>query len=152
MSDNSSSIETYVQELRMACKGGEDIPDIILEVPNIFCTMQRLLKDEDLDNDKRLMVFAALGYFFIPDDLFPEEELGQIGYIDDVILCLTIFQEIAETPLGKFTLRRNWELTGALDEVLGPKLDQLITEYPKHYVKVLDHVGLLPNDVDLDIY
>lgn len=152
MSENFSSIENYVQELQIACKGGENIPDIILEVPNIFITMQGLLKDDDLDNNKRLLVFAAIGYFFIPDDLFPEEELGQIGYIDDMILCLTIFQEIAETPLGKFTLKRNWALQEKLEEVLGPKLDQLIEQYPKQYVKVLDHVGLLPNDVDLDIY
>lgn len=151
MSKSISSIVSYIQELKRDCKGGEGIPDIISEVPNIFITLQRLVKDKDLDNNNRLMVFAAIGYFFIPDDLFPEEELGQIGYVDDVILCLTIFREISLTPLGQTALIRNWVVQKDINEVIGEILTNLTEDYPEQYLKVLDHVGLLPDEVDLDI-
>ena len=44
-------------------------------------------------------LFCAIGYFFIPDDLFPEEIHGQIGYIDDVLLALCIFELIQSDNL-----------------------------------------------------
>lgn len=144
-----SSINSYIQELRESCCGGEGLPEIIKEVPQIFLTMQSLIKDRDMTSENRLLIFAAIGYFFIPDDLFPEEELGQIGYVDDIILCLTIFNEIASDALGKEALRRNWKLNSDLEFTLTDELFALKKEFRAQYLNVLTYVGLLPDNYDI---
>jgi uncharacterized membrane protein YkvA (DUF1232 family) len=145
-----SSIDSYIRELRQSCSGGEGLPDIIKEVPNIFLTLQSLIKDKDISSENRLLIFAAIGYFFIPDDLFPEEELGQVGYIDDIILCLAIFQEVRSTNLGKEALRRNWKLeTEDIDNVLTNIYDELKKDYREQFINVLTYVGLIPDDYDI---
>lgn len=144
-----SSIDSYVQELRESCSGGDGLPDIIKEVPQIFLTLQSLIKDRDISSENRLLIFAAIGYFFIPDDLFPEEELGQIGYIDDIILCIAIFIEIRNTNLGKEALRRNWKVKLDIDEVLTTIYDELKKDYREQFIKVLTYVGLIPDDYDI---
>lgn len=154
MSDNkkfNSSIEIYKEELLESCVGGKDIPEIIKEVPYIFETLSKMIKDVDLTNEQRMLSYATIGYFFIPDDLYPEETLGQIGYVDDVILSLTIFNEIRSNNLGKDILNRNWTLNLGIDEVMDIIYPSLIKSFPKEYVDVLDHVGLLPNEIDLVI-
>ena len=147
----NSSVEKYRKELEQNCQGGEGLPDIIKEVPQIFTTLESLIRDKDLSNKERLKVFAAIGYFFIPDDLFPEEILGQEGYIDDVILCLAIFNEINRTDNGNEVLKRNWTSTRSIEEMLEKDLPFLMIKFPKQYIGVLDHFGLLPDDIDIDL-
>lgn len=141
------SIEDYRKELETSCTGGEGIPKLVEAVPAIFDTLESLIKDPDLSNKERTLVFAALGYFFIPDDLFPEEKLGQAGYIDDVILSLCIVQSIAESNAGKKVVARNWKLTQSMDDVFGNQLPSIIQSHPSEYVGVLSHFGLLPEDI-----
>lgn len=145
-----SSINAYRNELRANCTGGKGIPDIVRYVPDIFDTLEQLIRDPDLTNHERTLTFAALGYFFIPDDLFPEEELGQAGYIDDAILSLCIIKGITQEVQGRNAVLRHWKLEQDMEEVLGPQLSKLIQEHPEEYVGVLDHFGLLPENVDLD--
>ena len=97
------------------------------------------------------MVFAAIGYFFIPDDLFPEEKLGQIGYIDDIILSLHIINEISRSIYGYDKLLRNWKLEISIDDALVTILPELMKNYPKESIGVLDYLGLIPDELDIDI-
>ena len=145
------SIELYKKELQESCIGGKGIPGIIKEVPNIFETITKLIKDLDITNEERMLSYAAIGYFFVPDDLYPEEILGQIGYIDDVLLSLTVFQEIRSTMMGAEALERNWCLNFGVEEVLDTIYPSLIKKYPKEYISVLDHIGILPDNIDLVI-
>jgi uncharacterized membrane protein YkvA (DUF1232 family) len=139
-----SSIETYRAELSASCVGGEGIPDIVSQVPAIFDTLEQLIRDPDITNQHRTLVFAALGYFFIPDDLFPEEELGQVGFIDDIILSLCILHEIRFTVQGNNAIKRHWKLKITIEDALGTHLSQLIKDYPVEYSTTLNHFGLLP--------
>lgn len=143
-----SSIETYRTELAASCVGGKGIPDIVSQVPAIFDTLEQLIRDPDLTNQQRTLVFAALGYFFVPDDLFPEEELGQVGYIDDIILSLCILNEIRLDVQGKNAIKRHWKLTIEVEDAFGTHLSQLIKDYPLEYTTVLSHFGLLPDTPD----
>lgn len=143
-----SSIETYRSELAANCVGGQGIPEIVGQVPAIFDTLEQLIRDPDLTNQHRTLVFAALGYFFVPDDLFPEEELGQVGYIDDIILSLCILNEIRLDVQGKHAVKRHWKLAIAVEEAFGKHLSQLIKDYPMEYTTVLSHFGLLPDTPD----
>lgn len=146
-----TSIILYRQYLKENCIGGEGLPEIIKEVPNIFSTLESLIRDKDLQSNERLMVFAAIGYFFIPDDLFPEEKLGQIGYIDDIILSLHIINEISRSIYGYDKLLRNWKLEISIDDALVTILPELMKNYPKESIGVLDYLGLIPDELDIDI-
>lgn len=143
-----SSIDSYIIELTNSCKGGKGVPDIITEVPNIFKTLQGLIKDKDISTKNRLLVFACIGYFFIPDDLYPEEELGQIGYIDDILLSLTIFKEIMSSPIGYNALKRNWCLGLEIENVVFERLPNLIMDFKIEYIDVLEYVGIIPENLD----
>ena len=145
------SIKKYRQQLKKSCTGGDGIPDIIKEVPAIFDTLEQLIKDEDIGSENRKMIFCAIGYFFIPDDLFPEEKLGQIGYIDDVILALCVFELIESDSLSKQSLKRAWRLNDDIETVLTEQLPRLKKEYRNEYITVTEHVGLYPEylaDID----
>jgi uncharacterized membrane protein YkvA (DUF1232 family) len=142
-----SGIELFIEELRTSCTGGKNIPDIIKEVPSLFSTLYRVLKDVDLNADDRLIVYGAIGYFFVPDDVYPEEIHGQIGYIDDVILSLYILNEINNSVLGSEILKRNWDSNINIEQ-LENHLADLQEKYPSIYIDVLSHIGLIPNEVD----
>lgn len=144
-------LENYRRELEKTCLGGEGIPDIIKEVPAIFDTLGKLIKDQDLSSEHRKIVFCAIGYFFIPDDLFPEEIHGQIGYIDDVLLALCIFEVIQSDNLGRQSLIRSWCLNEDIEVVLNNELPKLKKEFRKEFISVTEHIGLYPEylaDID----
>ena len=67
-------------------------------------------------------LFLCYRTFFIPDDLFPEEIHGQIGYIDDVLLALCIFELIQSDNLGRQSLIRSWCLNEDIEVVLNNEL------------------------------
>jgi len=148
----TNSIEKYRLELEQSCsKIDDDIPKIIKEVLNIFKTLESLINEKDLTNKQRINLFAAIGYFFIPDDLFPEEELGEIGYVDDIILALTILKEIQDSAHGNDIINRNWRLGISKEEIFGTELPKLIKNYPKQYIAVIDYFGLMPDEIDIDL-
>ena len=116
----------------------------------IVDSLESLIQEKDLTNKQRIKLFAAIGYFFIPDDFFPEVELGEIGYIDDIILSLTILKEINDLENGGVILNRNWKLQLNKEELFSIELPKLIKEYPKQYITVLDYFGLLPEEFVID--
>ena len=141
-----SAFKRYISELETECIGGEGIPDIIKEVPNIFKTLTALLEDEDIRVENRRLVFLAVGYFFIPNDSYPEEIHGQIGYIDDVMLCLEIFQTITKTKTGYSALQRCWALEMDQDETLEVTYPEIQNVYAEQYIDVMNYVGLTPEN------
>ena len=147
----NTSIEKYRIELEKSCSSADNnLPNIIKEVSSIFKTLESLIHEKDLTNKQRINLFAAIGYFFIPDDFFPEEELGEIGYIDDIILSITILKEIKDSPNGDDILKRNWKIQMTQEEIFDIELPSLIKAYPKQYITVLDYFGLLPDEFEID--
>ena len=147
----NTSIEKYRIELEKSCSSTDNnLPNIIKEVSSIFKTLESLIHEKDLTNKQRINLFAAIGYFFIPDDFFPEEELGEIGYIDDIILSITILKEIKDSPNGDDILKRNWKIQMTQEEIFDLELPSLIKAYPKQYITVLDYFGLLPDEFEMD--
>mgnify|MGYP001080573665 CR=1 FL=1 len=145
------SISNYRKELKETCVGGEGLPDIIKDVPAIFDTLEKLIKDEDISSENRKVIFCAIGYFFIPDDLFPEETLGQIGYIDDIILALCVFEQVQADNLGRQSLQRSWCLEKDIDVLLNEELPKLKHDFRDEFIAVTEHIGLYPEylaDID----
>ncbi|MDG1147632.1 MAG: DUF1232 domain-containing protein [Crocinitomicaceae bacterium] len=149
--NKSNAFDQYKEELIRDCIGGDDIPEIIKEVPRIFDTLLGLLEDRDLSNENRLMVLAGVGYYFIPNDLYPEETLGQIGYVDDVLLCLEIFNQISNTPLGMTLLERHWKLKIEIQSTLDSLFESLRSKYSEQYIDVVNYVGIFDDDLEIPI-
>ncbi len=89
----------------------------------------------------RLKLFAVMGYFVLADDLYPESVYGAEGFIDDVMLALTVIAEVGEEN-GRSALEAHWksevkELAKCLDEYL----PAMIEERYDLYQRVMDYMG-----------
>lgn len=82
-----------------------------------------------------------MGYFIAPYDLYSEETFGAIGYVDDLILSLTVLNEI-KNELGIEPIYELWD--GDLDELLTlleSGLKKISTAYPELREKVLKYLS-----------
>ena len=70
---------------------------IIRKAPELYSLAVKLLNDVKITKAIRLKLLCAIGYFVIPNDIFPEDEHGPIGYVEDIMLLIYIFREINNT-------------------------------------------------------
>jgi uncharacterized membrane protein YkvA (DUF1232 family) len=70
--------------------------------------MTRLLDDPALPKGMSPLVIAAMAYFIKPGDIIPEENLGPVGYVDDIFLCAFV-ADLVRKLSGDKILIRNWD-------------------------------------------
>ena len=135
--------ENFVEVLRENVKDYEgDYKDIICRAPELYELACKLLNDSKITKDYRIKLLGAIGYFIIPDDLYPEDEHGPIGYVEDIMLLQHIFREIND-KFHKKPLVRNWSGTEEeLTLLLGKKHKELTEAYPVLYKEVLSYTGV----------
>jgi uncharacterized membrane protein YkvA (DUF1232 family) len=115
---------------------------IIQKAPMLYETAVNLLRDAQVHSNIRLKLLAAIGYFIIPNDIFPEEEHGAIGYVEDIMLLIHIFREINNSK-GKLPLLRNWPGTESeLIETLGINFEELKVAFPMIFEEALKFSGI----------
>ena len=113
-----------------------DFKEVILNAPKLYSLATELLKSSEITGQFRMQLLAAIGYFLIPDDIFPEEEYGPIGYVEDIMLLQYIFRNI-NSELGKAVLLDAWnDNEELLKELLG-----------SHYLSLKENYKWLHNDV-----
>ena len=116
--------------------------EIIQKAPLIYDTAVKLLKDVKVTSQFRQKLLAAIGYFIIPNDIYPEDEHGPIGYVEDMMLLIYIFREINNSK-GKTPLLRNW--SGNEEELsllLGRDFEILKEAYPLLFEEVIKFTGV----------
>ena len=107
----------------------------------LYRTITTLISDNDLPRDIRAKLFAIVGYFVIPDDFYPEEELGPIGYIDDLMLVIFILREILELESYE-KLEAVWE--GDIEDlkrIIEVEYDLIVTQNIELYKDLIDFMG-----------
>ena len=109
--------------------------------PTVYACVVGLLNDPGTPQRMRLKLFAVMGYFVLADDLYPESVYGAEGFIDDVMLALTVISEVGEEN-GRSALAAHWksevsELANCLDEYL----PAMIEERYDLYQRVMDYMG-----------
>ena len=67
----------------------------ILLLPSLYDTLTNLLGSEDVPQSIRSDIYLAMGYLFHADDIFPEEEHGPLGFIEDLLLILVVLRKCA---------------------------------------------------------
>ena len=70
--------------------------NIIHLLPRLYDLLSALLKSVDLPQEYRKEIYLTMGYLFYPDDVYPEEIHGPIGFIDDIMLILVVLKKIAD--------------------------------------------------------
>ncbi len=109
-------VERFYEKLRtlvknklakFAGKYGEEGAKILLMFPDLVILLWRLVKDERVSPEKKVMLVAVLTYIIVPTDLLPESVLGVIGYADDIFIALYVLNELINN-IGEDVIRDNW--------------------------------------------
>ncbi len=115
---------------------------VIKKAPLLYETAVKLLRDVQVHSHLRLKLLSAIGYFIIPNDIYPEDEHGPIGYVEDIMLLIHIFREINNSK-GKAPLVRNW--SGNEEELgllLGRDFEELKKAFPMLFEEVIKFTGI----------
>ena len=115
---------------------------IIRKAPELYALAVKLLNDVKITKAIRLKLLCAIGYFVIPNDIYPEDEHGPLGYVEDIMLLIYIFREINNTK-GKLPLLRNWD--GNEEELillLGHDFEELKAAFPMLFEEVIKFTGV----------
>jgi uncharacterized membrane protein YkvA (DUF1232 family) len=100
-----------------------------------------MLFDSNLEQKYRSMVLVSVGYFIIPQDLYPEEDLGPVGFIDDLMLLIFVLRAIEE-EYGIDELLMYWDDNSEnLEYLLREGFDSLLKDNMMLYNEVIDFVG-----------
>ena len=65
----------------------------ILMIPILYDALCSLLKSTTLPQSLRADIYLTFGYLYYPEDLYPEEELGPLGFLDDLMLILVVLRK-----------------------------------------------------------
>lgn len=100
---------------------GRPAADALLLVPDVFMLLLRLALDRDVPRSTRAMIGGALAYFVLPVDLLPEAFLGPAGYMDDLVLALSVLTTAFGRDLEPWT-RKYWSGRESFRKVIGDVL------------------------------
>ena len=98
-------------------KWGERTADALLLVPDVFMLLTRLALDKEVPKETRALIGGALAYFILPIDLLPEAFVGPVGYLDDLVLALTVLSQAFSGDLEPFA-EKYWSGSEKLRKVM----------------------------------
>lgn len=108
-------IHEYVEE-----KGGSLGPataDALLLVPDVFVFLVRLVLDPAVPKRQRALIGSAIAYFILPVDLLPEGIIGPAGYVEDLVLAITILSQAFGSDLEPWA-EKYWSGSQSLRKVM----------------------------------
>ena len=75
--------------------------EFILLLPDLYSLLCKLLDSKDLPIQLRADIYLCIGYLYHPQDIFSEEEHGTLGFLDDLMLILTVLRKcVIQEELG----------------------------------------------------
>ncbi|SVE53401.1 uncharacterized protein METZ01_LOCUS506255, partial [marine metagenome] len=69
--------------------------EYLLLLPALYDTLRSIIKSETLPLSIRSDVYLTIGYLFYPDDIYPEEKHGPLGFLEDLMLILVVLRKCA---------------------------------------------------------
>jgi uncharacterized membrane protein YkvA (DUF1232 family) len=115
--------------------------EIVRQSPKIFVLVNDLLFDRNLNQKHRTMLLTSIGYFMLPQDLYPEDTLGPIGFIDDLMIILFVLREIKD-EYGIDEIMMYWKSERELlENLLNEDFNLLLSENMALYNEVIQFVG-----------
>jgi uncharacterized membrane protein YkvA (DUF1232 family) len=115
--------------------------DVIKMSPEIYTLVTDLLFDRNIDQKHRTKLLVSAGYFLLPYDLYPENTLGPIGFIDDLMVIIFVLRGIRD-EYGIDELMMYWKSDKeSLNKILNEWFNDLLTENMTLYNEVISFVG-----------
>lgn len=104
----------------------------ISQIPGLVLRMMDAVKDARIPATRRAAIASVLAYFAQPHDLFPEEESGLYGLLDDAILLRAgILEYLQELPQPELDLDHERHFVGILISLtpasVRPAIQQMIS-------------------------
>ena len=108
-------------------------------VPATGKLLYRLVRDERVDEKKRLAAVAALAYAVLPFDLIPDK-LPLIGRVDDVVIGAAAIHALLEEA-GEEIIAEHWEAGDSSLDALRSGVEMVAGLVPKPLRRILRPAG-----------
>ena len=114
--------------------------DQIKLLPQLYQLLCDLLSSSDIHQYSKSDIYLTMGYLFYPDDVYPEEQHGAIGFIDDLMLIIHTLNN-AINRSGKNAVYNHWNDDYSLSLLCQEDFANMSDEYNSLYLEVLNMVG-----------
>jgi uncharacterized membrane protein YkvA (DUF1232 family) len=116
----------------------------ILMIPILYDALCSILKSTILPQSLRADIYLTFGYLYYPEDLYPEEELGPLGFLDDLMLILVVLRKCAiKEKIGiEFIEEHITGLDYSVNQLLTSDFDTITNENKKLFDELLSVTGM----------
>ena len=116
----------------------------ILMIPILYDALCSILKSTILPQSLRADIYLTFGYLCYPEDLYPEEELGPLGFLDDLMLILVVLRKCAiKEKIGiEFIEEHITGLDYSVNQLLTSDFDTITNENKKLFDELLSVTGM----------
>ena len=116
----------------------------ILMLPKLYDALCSILKSTTLPQTLRADNYLTFGYLYYPEDLYPEEELGPLGFLDDLLLILVVLRKCAiQEKIGiEFIEEHITGLDYSVNQLLTSDFDMIANENKKLFDELLSVTGM----------
>jgi len=116
----------------------------ILMIPVLYDALCSILKSTTLPQSLRADIYLTFGYLYYPEDLYPEEELGPLGFLDDLMLILVVLRKCAiQEKIGiEFIEEHITGLDYSINQLLTSDFDMIAKENKKLFDELLSVTGM----------
>ena len=116
----------------------------ILMIPILYDALCSILKSTILPQSLRADIYLTFGYLYYPADLYPEEELGPLGFLDDLMLILVVLRKCAiKEKIGiEFIEEHITGLDYSVNQLLTSDFDTITNENKKLFDELLSVTGM----------
>ena len=116
----------------------------ILMIPILYDALCSILKSTILPQSLRADIYLTFGYLYYPEDLYPEEEHGPLGFLDDLMLILVVLRKCAiKEKIGiEFIEEHITGLDYSVNQLLTSDFDMITNENKKLFDELLSVTGM----------
>ena len=116
----------------------------ILMIPVLYDALCSILKSTTLPQSLRADIYLTFGYLYYPEDLYPEEELGPLGFLDDLLLILVVLRKcVIQEKIGiEFIEEHITGLDYSVNQLLTSDFDKIANENKKLFDELLSVTGM----------
>ena len=116
----------------------------ILMIPVLYDALCSILKSTTLPQTLRADIYLTFGYLYYPEDLYPEEELGPLGFLDDLLLILVVLRKcVIQEKIGiEFIEEHITGLDYSINQLLTSDFDMIANENKKLFDELLSVTGM----------
>ena len=111
----------------------------ILMIPILYDALCSILKSTTLPQSLRADIYLTFGYLY-----YPEEEVGPLGFLDDLMLILVVLRKCAiQEKIGiEFIEEHVTGLDYSINQLLTSDFDMITNENKKLFDELLSITGM----------